>query len=105
MKSLSYPFNSVYMKLFKTFNANTIKQVQYYCGYLPLSYVLDLRKLNFYYDLCYVDSSPASVLFRWLGWEEIVKIQQHYSIPAGPPKGNVKKFFFEKFMQECVELN
>ena len=105
MKSLSYPFNSVYMKLFKTFNANTIIQVQYYSGYLPLSYVLDLRKLNFYYDLCYVDSSPASVLFRWLGWEEIVKIQQHYSIPAGPPKGNVKKFFFEKFMQECAELN
>jgi len=101
MKSLSYPFNSVYMKLFKTFNANIIKQVQYYSGYLPLSFVLDWRKLTFFYDLCYVDNSPASMLFKWLGWEEMVAIQQQYAIPVGPPRGSVKRFFWEKFRQDC----
>src|SRR5258708_14249379 len=55
LKSLSYPFNSVYMKLFKTFDSNTIQQIQYYCGYLPLSYVIDLKLLTFYYDLLYED--------------------------------------------------
>src|SRR6266496_3249616 len=95
MKSLSYPFNSVYMKLFKTFNANIIKQVQYYSGYLPLSFVIDLHKLMFYYDLCYVDTSPASILFKWLGWEEVVSLQQQYSIPGGTPKGSVKRFFLK----------
>jgi len=104
LKSLTYPFNSVFMKLFKTFNSSTITQVQHYSGYLPLSYVIDLRKLTFYYDLCYVDNSPASILFKWLGWEEMVKLQQQYSIPAGTLIGGVKRFIYQKFRYECMDL-
>jgi len=103
LKSLSYPFNSVFMKLFKTFNAHTITQVQYYSGYLPLSHVINLRKLTFFYDLCYVDKSPASMLFKWLGWEEMAAILQQYSIPAGTPLGGFKRFFYQKFREDCID--
>src|SRR6266568_2092679 len=86
------------MKLFKTFNNSILQQVQYYSGYLPLAYIIDLHKLTFYYDLCYIDNSPASTLFKWCGWEEMVSLQQSYAIPEGTPKGSVKRFFEKSFI-------
>ena len=62
--TLSYPYNSVFMKLFKSFNKNIITLCQYYCGELPLEYLLHSRNLNFYSKLNMAESSPASVLYR-----------------------------------------
>ena len=71
LKSLSYPFNSVFMKLFKTFNADIIRQVQYFSGYMPLSYTIDLRRLSFFM-ICFISINPPQLpsfsvwtLMRW----------------------------------------
>src|SRR5258708_8401544 len=104
VQSLSYPFNSVYMKLFKSFNANVIKQVQYFSGYLPLSFLLDLRKVVFYYDLLYFDQSPASTLFKWFRGEDMSRLLALYAIPAGAPRGSLKGYFIRNLATECEAL-
>ncbi len=101
LKSLSYPFNSVYMKLFKTFDNNTIQQIQYYSGYLPLSYVIDLKQLTFFYDLLYEDKSPAATLFHWFGMEQMLNLQNYYAIPGSTTRGGLRGFVLNKFRTVC----
>ena len=62
INTLSYPYNSVFMKLFKSFNKNIIMLCQYYCGELPLENLLHNRNLNFDSKLSMAESSSASLL-------------------------------------------
>jgi len=101
LNSLSYPYNSVYMKLFKTFDVNIIKQVQYYCGCMPLSYILDISKIFFYRELLYMDVSPAATLFRWFGRDDLLSLQDLYSIPEGASRGSVRGLLMSRFKEEC----
>jgi len=52
ISSLSHPYDSVYMKIFQSFNRKTVMQCQFYCGELPLEYLIDKRTLNFYSNKC-----------------------------------------------------
>lgn len=76
---LSFPYNSVYMKLFATFDKSILTLCQFYCGQLPLAYIVDLRTLNFYADLC-VTRSLANVLYKWFGEAERAVIAARYNI-------------------------
>ena len=81
MNSISYPFNSAYMKLFKSFDINIITACQFYCGQLPLDYIIDWRTLKYYSKLSLFDyNSPACVLFKWFGVEELSMITAKYGI-------------------------
>jgi hypothetical protein len=51
ISSLAYVYNSVFFKLFHTFDKNTIENCQFHCGYLPFRYNFALRKLNFLKDI------------------------------------------------------
>src|SRR5271163_3889607 len=44
---LSHTFNSIYMKLFSSFDKSVISLCQFYIGQLPLHFLLDLRYLQF----------------------------------------------------------
>src|SRR5467141_1116994 len=105
LKSLSYPFNSVFMKLFKTFNADIIRQVQYFSGYLPLSYVIDLRRLTFFHDLYYFDKSPAATLFFSMDMDEMMSLRNSYAIPEGASRGSLRGYILAKFKTECEDSN
>ena len=52
IEKLAHPFNSVYTKLFSTFDKNVISLCQFYTGYLPLQYMLYLRMICFFDALC-----------------------------------------------------
>jgi hypothetical protein len=80
VQSLTYPFNSSFMKLFHTFDAKVISQCQFYCGYLPFKQVLDLRCLKFYHKLSKFDFSPAAIMFNWFGMPERDAIAANYGI-------------------------
>jgi hypothetical protein len=80
MNSLSHPYNSAYMKLFNSFDMKTVTTCQYYCGHLPLSYTIDLRKLKLYTKLKDWNSSPANILFNWFGGSELEDIMIRYNI-------------------------
>ena len=70
---LNYPFNSIYCKLFSTFDKNVITQCQYFTGQLPLKYVLDLRFIIFLLSLQHVKNSPPYMLANW--FEDV---ERHY---------------------------
>ena len=78
--SLSYPYNSAFMKLFSTFDKDVVRQCQYYCGYLPFSYLFDLRVLSFYSNLKINNANPANILFKWFGYSEWSQLADRYKI-------------------------
>ena len=44
---LSFPFDSVFKKLFSSFNKDVITLCQFYLGYLPLKFEIDKKNLAF----------------------------------------------------------
>jgi len=64
---LAYAYNTVFFKLFNTFNDGITRSTQYYSGYLSYAYAAELRTLNFYGDLWGDTDSPAGFLMRALG--------------------------------------
>lgn len=77
---LTFPYNSVYMKLFATFDKSIINLCQFYCGELPLAYIVNLRTLNFYANLAMLRCSPANILYKWFGAAERAEIASLYNI-------------------------
>jgi hypothetical protein len=47
VNTLSHPYNSVYMKLFQSFDKTIITLCQFYCGEMPFEQLLHIRILNF----------------------------------------------------------
>jgi len=103
INSISYPYNSVYMKLFSTFDKNVTTLCQFFTGQLPLSYLLDLRALNFYTRLNVEGSNPASILFRWFGKQEHSDIYVKYGISIGHTS-NLKSSFYNCFSNYAKSL-
>ena len=88
---LLYAYNSVFYKLFRTFNADIIAQTQFYSGYLNLRSLHDLRTVSFLYDLRYYDySCPASHFFHIGGSSDWIELANKYSILAGDSIGSCK---------------
>ena len=103
--SLSYPYNSVFTKLFSTFDKNIITLCQFYCGTLPSSHELDIRTLNFYEKLGAENPNPASVLFKWFGSQEYTSLLTKYEIE----ESSMASFYLKErirlsFHEECELL-
>jgi hypothetical protein len=110
INTLSYPYNSVFMKLFKSFNKNIIMLCQYYCGELPLEYLLHSRNLNFYSKLNMAESSPASVLYKWFGkreWDKIATDTKYNIMPTDFASGIAKKIWtvFTEVAKNLEKMN
>src|ERR1051325_4670823 len=88
---LMYSYNSVYMKLFSSFDKTVLKLCQFYSGQLPVNYIADLKTLNFYAGLSALCSSPANVLFKRFGQSERVHIEMKYGI-AGTDSPGIYKY-------------
>ena len=59
--SLSHPWNRTFMKIYSTFDKNVIKQCQYYGGFLPFLYVLDMRRIEFLIKLQSIENDTVNV--------------------------------------------
>ena len=79
---LAYPFNSVFMKIFSSFNKDVIALCQFYTGFLPLQNMLDVKVFNFLNNLSNAKdkSCPASILHNWFGARESNRIADKYNI-------------------------
>ena len=80
LEKLNYPFRSIYVKLFSTFDASVLEQCQYYTCQLPLKMLVHLRCLNFFHKLEADTATPASLLFKWFGRREKNTIALLYNI-------------------------
>jgi hypothetical protein len=99
LNALSHPYNSVYMKLFNSFDKNVITKCQFYCGDLPFEHYLHFRTLNFYTRLNELEFSPANLLFKWTGSPEFHAIAIKYNVVLGDQpyqiREKVHQFFSE----------
>ena len=97
---LSHTFNSIYMKLFATFDISIITQCQYYTYQLPLRYLIHLRSLNFWRSLNRLKFSPAKLLFDLFGLNEYQQICQLYNISENDSNWSIKKKVWSSFAEE-----
>ena len=47
LHSFSYAYDSVFSKLFKSYDKSTIKLCQFYCGFWPIAVILDYSRFVF----------------------------------------------------------
>jgi hypothetical protein len=81
---VSSPFNRLFSRLFKSFDKNVIRCCQFYTSYLPLSYIIDLRRLNF----CLKIKSCSNTLMRLLSKNAenyINEVCHFYNLSANSP--------------------
>ena len=103
IEKLAHPFNSVYTKLFSTFDKNVISLCQFYTGYLPLQYMLDLRMIRFFDALCVLpnEESPAKLLFKWFGEGEYNAVCNKHNIVATDSYNACKRKVWCSFETLC----
>jgi hypothetical protein len=104
VEKLTFAFNSVYVKLFSTFDKSVIMSCQYYTGQLPLKYLLDLRVLNFYRTLKRNSSSnsTASLLFDWFGMSELLVIIKRNGLHLSNSDWVCKQKMWSLFELSCL---
>ncbi len=74
--------NTVYSKVFNVRDNQTILECQFYSGQLPLSYILDLKTLNFHKSLITVPNSLSYVVNKLTVSDDISKICLRYDISS-----------------------
>ena len=80
LSHLSFVSNTIYSKIFKTFDKTIIAECQWHFGYLPLVYELDLKRMNFLHKLLLVDHSPAHLIMTLFGNDDLREICGKYNI-------------------------
>ena len=61
--ALESAFSAAFSKIFNTYDKLVIKQCQFYCGSLPFSDTIDLRKLSFLHGLKAVNNLTLNALY------------------------------------------
>ena len=92
------------MKLYGTFNKPVITLCQYYTGNLPFKFLLDLKMMNFYYKMSFGYASPAEILFRWFGKNELLSLFNTYNISENDHPDKWKSIMWTSFESLCYNL-
>jgi len=100
MKSLSHAYNAVFFKIFKSFDNTVIKNCQYYTGYLPASYALDVGRAHFLLNMKTKPETIAGFLCGTVGKEEWSQLERVYSIDCMSSPAMVKKKVWTRFQAE-----
>jgi len=77
---LNYVHNSIFVKLFKSFDKSIIEQCHYYTGYLLFDTALELRRLQFLKKISKSPPSPANYMYKWFGAEEFRQLNAKLNI-------------------------
>jgi hypothetical protein len=83
LDNMCYVSNAIYSKIFKTFDKKIIEYCRWIFGYLPLAMDLDLKRLNFLFNLSEgynVNCSPATLLFYLIAQQDLINLCDKYNI-------------------------
>ena len=101
LKSLENAFNQAFFKIFKTFDKHVIEQCQFYMGYLPVSLLLDVKKLNFHTKIrCMEFNSMHIVVNR--GADEYTALCSKYYFPIDLQYFNFKRAMWTYFERSLL---
>ena len=101
---LNYPFRSIFVKLFSSFDTSVIEQCQYYTGYMPLKQSVHLKCLRFFKSLMRapVISTPAGILYQWLEPSEWLDLAMQYDILISDSPFIMKRKIWLNFQAELT---
>jgi hypothetical protein len=77
---LCFVSNAIYAKIFKTFDKSSIAECQWQFGHLPLSFELDLKRMNFLQKLMSVEHSPAHLKLKLVANDDLPILCNKYDI-------------------------
>jgi len=94
LNSLENAYSQAYFKIFSTYDKNVIAECHLYMGYLPIPFVLDVRKLNFLTR--FMATNKNSVLTS-IHDDEYILLCNKYGIPVDGKLTNFKYFVWNHF--------
>ena len=103
-ENLANAYNSIFMKIYGTFNKPIITLCQFYSGYLPFKYLLDLRMMNFFHRLSFGYTNSVEILFGWFGRNELLSLFNNYGIAEHDYPNKWKSIMWTSFETLCNNL-
>ena len=82
IKCLEHPWTRVFMKVFTTFDNNTVRQCQIFTGFLSIEQMIWLRQINFNKSLESSSNSVMQVMYRHAAAREIRPIAERYQVDS-----------------------
>ena len=79
---LNNAFRTVFAKLFNSFDNNVIANCQYFCGVLPLSYIIDNRSIEFFKRLTNSSNELIKLHFIRSGGKQLEQLLKCYKLPV-----------------------
>ena len=69
-----------FAKFFGTYNTDTLRSCQYYCGSLPLCYRIDSMKIRFLQNIKNCNNLTLINIYNRCGLVELNKLRQKYNL-------------------------
>jgi hypothetical protein len=80
LNSLEHPWTRIFMKVFNTFDSETVLNCQYFTGYLPLEHLARIRKVNFLVNMGVHDNSIIRTVHSLSFKDELKPIANFYQV-------------------------
>ena len=77
---LCFVYTAIYAKIFKTFDKTIIAEFQWHFGHLPLSFELDLKRMNFLHKLLSMEQSPAHLMLKLVAGNDLTLLCNKHNI-------------------------
>jgi hypothetical protein len=99
VKSLENAYRAAFAKIFHTFNNDIIVNCQYYCNMLPLSYIIDIRHLNFYNCLQTTSNDYLKLHFLRSGSRDFKSLLNKYNLKSSDSRYCFKSKLWTAFAE------
>jgi len=103
IKSFSYAYNSVFAKIFHSYDNTVILNCQYFSGSLPFNYLYDYHRYNFLNKLYNTNSINDKSEIDVFDIDDFHALQLKYQLRANDSKNQVNnkiwKYFESTFLQ------
>ncbi len=98
--SISYAYNAVFVKLFKSFDVKTIRACQFYTNFLSAEHSIGAARLKFLSSLSTGTDSPAGFLCKAVGAEEVTQLTTKYGVRLPATNRRIMRQVWEVFENE-----
>ena len=92
------------MKIFSTFDLKTVKNCQFFSGFLPVEHIITQRRVNFINSLRCNPNLLLRLIFEFTVTKELNSIASKYSMNAKRLATNPRRAMHDYFASECAEL-
>ncbi len=101
--NLANVHNSIFAKLFGTFDRSVIECCHYYTGYLTFADSLDLKRFQFLCKLSESICSPAHYMFHWFGDRELDNLKLKHDLKGYNSSTRWSNMLWLNFEQRTVQ--